>query len=154
MLLDQAKLPRGIRNNNPGNLRSACAPTSKTHRNDGYACFDTAEEGLLNLAWCIWDFYAVHKLNTVPAFINRYAPVGENIPLDYETFLAKWLGINARDASHQDMNLYNIANAADLMKGIIRFECGIPPRTWSNPREWFSYKQCLTAISGTGKWNA
>ena len=148
------KLPRGIRNNNPGNLRGACWSKSRTRLNNGFATFDTMHEGLTNLACCVWQFYDHLKLNTVAAFVSRYAPASENDLLSYENFMAAWMGFRASDIGSRDLNLFHSANAQRWIGGIIRIENGVPPHSVTPRAEWCSAQEILAAMTESGHWGA
>jgi hypothetical protein len=151
-MLANIDLPRGIRNHNPGNLRSACWAHSKTRLINGFAVFGSDEEGLVNLAQCCWDFYTHHHLNTVAAFVSRYAPASENDLLAYENFMARWCAIPEKEITSRDIDLRNINHAEVWMGGIIRIECGVPSHGLQRGPEWFNRRQLLTALRATGNY--
>ncbi len=77
-------LPRGIRNNNPGNIREA--PGDKTmwvgeratDDDSQFEEFETMEYGLRALMKVLLNYIKKYKLKTVPEIIRRYAPSNEN----------------------------------------------------------------------------
>lgn len=148
------KLPKGIRNNNPGNLRAACWSKSRTHLNDGFATFDTMHEGLTNLACCVWQFYDHLKLNTVASFVSRYAPASENDLYAYEQFMAHWMGMGWGGANFSDTELYNVAKAQRWIAGIVRIENGVPSPSMKRGHEWCSNAEILSAMTESGYWGA
>ena len=147
-------LPRGIRNHNPGNLNRSCWHGSRTRRIDGFAVFGSDEEGLLNLAACIGQFYFDHRLNTVASFVSRYAPASENDLMSYEMFIASWMNFRRDEIASRDLSLQAIPQAAWLLLGIVRIECGVPPAALKRGHEWFSNAQAMRAVSLSGYWGA
>jgi hypothetical protein len=74
-------LPRGIRNNNPGNVRrssdnwlGAAAQQSDAE----YVQFIGPEYGLRAMGRILLNYSARHGLNTVAGIVSRYAPAHEN----------------------------------------------------------------------------
>lgn len=153
-MLTTLDLPRGIRNHNPGNLRSACWRGSKTRLVNGFAVFGTDEEGLLNLACCAMQFYRDKRLNTVASFVSRYAPATENDLLAYENFMAKWCAIPLDETTSRDLELTNINHAEVWIGGIIRIENGVPSHKLQRGPEWFNRRQLLNALQSSGYFEA
>jgi hypothetical protein len=108
----------GIRNNNPGNLRSwGSTPTS-----GGFAQFATPEAGLSAMAGNLLA-YEKKGLDTVSAIINRWAPSSENDTNSYIGDVAKKLGVGANDK----LNLHDPATLQRLMQAITMHENGYNP---------------------------
>jgi len=141
------RLPRGIRNNNPGNLRSACDSRYHTTREDGFARFRTPHDGLVNLAACARSFYYRHHLTTVSDFINRYAPPTENQTADYVAFVARYLRISPALVAKEPMRLDRLWRMVDLMRAIIAMENGPTPQRYSVGGEWFGPCELSLAIN-------
>lgn len=116
--------PRGIRNNNPGNIeyngtqwQGLASPPS-----DGrFAIFKEPVYGIRALARVLETYYKSHELNTVRGIINRWAPPGENDSESYIANVAWKLGIEA----DQPFNV--MARRADLVAAIIQHENGEQP---------------------------
>lgn len=153
-------LPIGIRLNNPGCLRRACSPDSRTVMVEGYAYFGSLHEGSENLMWCIHQFYFDHKLNTLNAFLARYAPATENDLTRYINLMADWMGIPRAASGYTDLGLWRIDEAAHFARGIIRVECGVPSNNLKSGAEWVSQSDlqliavsmpCWGALQKTGR---
>jgi len=72
-------LPRGIRNNNPGNLRDDVAWAFKVGGDTGgFAIFDDSVHGLRALAKDLTNKIDKDGLTTITAIISKYAPPSEN----------------------------------------------------------------------------
>ena len=91
-------MPRGIRNNNPGNidyngtkwLGLAEPPT------DGRFCrFTTPEHGIRAIVRVVRTYYTHHNLNTIRGIIDRWAPPIENDTKAYVDHVASRCGVGA-----------------------------------------------------------
>lgn len=91
--------PRGIRNNNPGNIRwgsdwRGLIPQEK--RTDKSFCqFKDPVYGIRALVKIIFTYRDKYNLNTVESIINRYAPPVENNTQGYITRVCDALGVQA-----------------------------------------------------------
>lgn len=76
--------PRGVRNNNPGNIdyNRANKWQGQMPPNDAiekrFARFDSPENGIRALGKLLQTYQNKYGLSTVEAIINRWAPPGEN----------------------------------------------------------------------------
>lgn len=91
------KLPRGIRNNNPGNIRHGAnwqGLNPKGRDIDSAFCVFTAPiYGIRALAKVLINYKKIHGLNTVRTIVSRYAPPNENQTTAYIQSVAKQLGV-------------------------------------------------------------
>jgi hypothetical protein len=87
--------PRGIRNNNPGNLRQANQGWRGEVGTDdaGFVIFDTMQNGVRAMTIVLINYYYRHGLKTVRGMINRYAPPVENNTDAYINHVARVLGV-------------------------------------------------------------
>ena len=116
--------PRGIRNNNPGNLeyRGQAGATLEDHANPRFARFQTAEQGLAALAAQLRR-YGQRGIDTVRSIISTYAPSIENDTPGYTNTVASSLGVDANSR----LNLNDPAVLQGIMGAIIRVENGRNP---------------------------
>lgn len=116
--------PRGIRNNNPGNINyvGQTGATRESGPNGRFAVFQTAEQGLSALANQL-RLYARRGINTVRDIIAKWAPPGENNTQAYIARVSKSLGVSATQSI--DVNDPRIMQG--LMNAIIRVENGKNP---------------------------
>lgn len=116
--------PRGIRNNNPGNLeyRGQAGATLEDHANPRFARFQTAEQGLAALAAQLRR-YGQRGIDTVRSIISTYAPSIENNTPGYTNTVANSLGVDANSR----LNLNDPAVLQGIMGAIIRVENGRNP---------------------------
>jgi len=105
---------------------------------DGFAIFRNATAGLANLARLLDNYYVHFGLKTPFDVVSRYAPSTENDTLAYVRFIASYVRCPLGKEKTFDMRLQMAWNKIDLMRGIIRFENGTPPRNFAMGGEWFS----------------
>lgn len=92
-----AMLTRGIRNNNPGNIRyGAYAKSHGATGGDslGFAIFKSMEDGV-EAAYDLIKGYVSRGYDTIASIIKRYAPSSENDTAAYTAYVAKKTGIGA-----------------------------------------------------------
>jgi hypothetical protein len=97
--------PRGVRNNNAGNLKDGpfarSQPGYKGADADGFAVFEDANAGTRAQVSLLQQRYFGRGLNTPAAIVNTYAPPGpENSGAsvaNYTNFIARRLGIGPND---------------------------------------------------------
>ena len=116
------KLPRGIRNNNPGNIRHGAnwqGLNPKGRDIDSAFCVFTAPiYGIRALAKVL-----IHGLNTVRTIVSRYAPPNENQTAAYIQSVAKQLGVYPDTV----IDIEERGVLTVFIKAIIRMENGIQP---------------------------
>jgi len=92
--------PRGIRNNNPGNIEDGAFARSLPgyKGSDGrFAIFETPEQGV-QAGGRLLDSYAQRGVDTPAEIINRWAPPSDGNPTqDYAAYVAGRLGIGVND---------------------------------------------------------
>ena len=113
--------PRGIRNNNPGNLNFAGQRGAhlESGPNARFAAFNTMQEGLGALANQL-HLYAARGVDTVNTIINKYAPGFENNTNGYIASVVRGTGLNP----NAHLNLDDPATMQSLMKAITTVEVG------------------------------
>lgn len=76
------KLSRGLRNNNPGNIRHSNITKwkgqSAEQPDKSFVHFDSMEYGYRAMAKTLITYYRKHKINTIRSIISRWAPSNEN----------------------------------------------------------------------------
>lgn len=110
---------RGIRNNNPGNLRAAPNAVG----NDGsFPIFSSANDGLAAMSRQL-QLYGGRGNNTPYGIIHTYAPSSENNTQAYINAVTKDTGFG----THDKLNLSDPAVLKRLMTAMIRHENGSQP---------------------------
>jgi len=124
MYAAEGTLPLGLRQNNPGNIRPGADFIGESGANDGYAVFDSEEEGLRAIQKLLGTYGSEHNINTLEGFANRYAPPSDNNPTSsYVDYLSQKTGI----APDEEINLAD--RGAELIPAIVGFEQGQMPYT-------------------------
>lgn len=114
-------LPRGIRNNNPGNIeRNATAwdGLADDQRADERFCvFDSAEYGIRALCKILLTYQRKYGLKTVKAMIERWAPPVENDTDAYVARVAEFMSVGAYQEIHLKDNSIQLALMAEAIIG-------------------------------------
>lgn len=114
-------LPRGIRNNNPGNLNFAgqAGATKEGGPNGRFAVFGSMQAGVAALVRQI-GLYVKRGRNTIRKILEVYAPPGENNTNAYIAAVSKALGIGPDDA----LDTENAQQVMGLVRAITNHENG------------------------------
>lgn len=115
---------RGIRNNNPGNIRHSGARwqgMSAQQTDPAFVQFEAPEYGIRALSKLLDTYATKYNLNTVRNIIARYAPSSENNTAAYASAVAGALGVSP------DAVIDVQARKAELVQAIIKHENGAQP---------------------------
>lgn len=115
--------PRGLRNNNPGNIRETTGAlwVGQTGTDGEFAIFAAPEYGVRALARVLMTYQHKHDIDTVRGLVNRYAPSTENNTSSYEHHICQALGV-------EPLTTINIeSRLPELVRVIIRHENGQQP---------------------------
>lgn len=123
--------PRGIRNRNPGNLTELSGgqtwkgQISVDRAPDGhnYVVFSDHHWGLRACARLLRNYQRKHGLKTVQELISRYAPPVANPTSHYVEFVEQEMQLRP----HQQIDLSDAGTLVELVKAVVRFECGYHP---------------------------
>jgi len=118
---------RGVRNNNPGNIRYDGTKWKGLVGKDGGFCkFRTPEDGLRALGINLKVYHTKYGLDTIKELISRWAPSSENPTKNYIQYVAKETGIN----SNQEIDLHNKMIMVKLVDAIARYDAkAVYPKT-------------------------
>ena len=118
------KLPRGIRNKNPGNIKLgtdwdglAAEQTDPT-----FCIFDEAVMGIRALMRILLTYRFTHNKKNIDSIIRRWAPPSENDTEAYIKFVAKRMEIEPMAMIDNSIVAY-----LPLVKSIIQMENGLQP---------------------------
>ena len=117
-------IPRGIRNNNPGNLERNGVKwqgLSKRQMDSRFFQFDTPVMGIRAMMKVLLTYQRRHNLNTVRQIIYRWAPPHENNTLAYVTKVADALQVKP------DAKIKVATHLVELATAIIQHENGKQP---------------------------
>lgn len=135
------ELPRGFRNNNPGNIRKSKDPwqgLAPLQPDREFASFVSPVMGIRALAVVLRTYFERYNLDTIAEIINRWAPPKnhagefENNTGSYVAAVAKSMGRKANER----LDLFQYADLAPLVRAIIAHELGNPKKY--GRREWYS----------------
>lgn len=117
---------RGIRNNNPGNIRKsgeAWQGLSATQTDNAFFQFQSMAYGVRAMVKILRNYSTRYGLNTVQGIINRWAPPNENDTGAYVNAVAAAVGVT----SAQALNLDDQSTMFALVRAIIKHENGAMP---------------------------
>lgn len=121
------KIPRGIRNNNPGNIRWGDnwkgLKANGEWYDSSFCVFETPQWGIRALVRILQNYQKKYKLLDVRSIINRYAPPCEN---DTESYI-RAVKLAAGVSENEHINLFNTAVLLPILKAIIKVENGQQP---------------------------
>lgn len=127
--------PRGIRNNNPGNIRWGDAwqglvpPAQRT--DPDFCQFIAPAWGIRAIAITLITYQDKRRapdgspIDSVREVIERWAPAVENNTAAYVQAVASALSVGPDDTT---VNVHDYATLLALVKAIIRHENGVPPK--------------------------
>lgn len=117
-------IPRGVRNNNPGNIRHSkdhWMGQSSEQKDDSFITFDTPVMGIRCAMKILQNYYQKYKLSTPWEMISRWAPPSDNNPTDaYAAHVATALGVGIND----EINLNDEETMIKLVQAIVIQENG------------------------------
>lgn len=119
--------PRGIRNNNPGNIERGNIQwqgmAADQTADDRFIVFDYPQDGIRAMARVLRNYQRQYNLRTLNDIIGRWAPAVENDVNSYAHHVAGEANISP-DA---DINLEDDGTLQDVMTAMIRHENGEQP---------------------------
>ncbi len=122
------KVTKGLRNNNPGNIRYNPANNWQGQTgNDGtgFAVFDSPQNGIRALAKLLKNYQNTYGLHSLQEIISRWAPPSENDTAAYISSVSQQTGFSPMDT----INLNDPATLTAVVKAIIKHENGVDPYT-------------------------
>lgn len=94
------ELPRGLRNNNPGNIRrnsDVFQGEVNPSRDQQFKQFKTMAHGYRAVFKILSNYYRNYKLDTIRKMIGRWAPENENNTAAYVSLVSSYAGIEPDD---------------------------------------------------------
>jgi hypothetical protein len=126
---------RGMRNNNPGNIRLGNDWKGEKPGSDGqFEAFTSVEYGIRAIYKLIDSYKKNYKAITIEAIISRYAPTSENATARYIQDVLSYMMKNSyneqsqyliKDKAHTDVHLTGLLPL--FIGGIILVENGFQP---------------------------
>ncbi len=112
---------RGVRNNNPGNIRRSSDPwqgLAAVQSDKDFLCFETPVWGIRALTRILITYYDRHGCDTVRKIIRRWAPPSENNTAAYVGAVARALQADPDDR----LELHSYQRMRPLVEAIIAHE--------------------------------
>ncbi|WP_340615218.1 structural protein, partial [Xenorhabdus thailandensis] len=91
-------MPRGIGNNNPGNIRHGdkWRGLRDIQTDKSFCQFVSPEYGIRAMLKILRNYVKLYGDNTIRQFITRWAPPSENDTESYITYVSRTVGIDSR----------------------------------------------------------
>lgn len=123
--MKEKQLPRGLRNNNPGNIRknSDVFQGEKTPSGDrSFKQFKTMVYGYRAIFKILSNYYRNYQLKTIRQLIGRWAPENENNTTAYVATVSKSSSIPADDP----ININDREQMIRIVAAMSEVENGLP----------------------------
>ena len=139
------QLPRGIRNNNPGNLERTSerwiGMSADQSSDPRFMVFDTPEHGLRALMRLLINYQERHNLKSVREVINRWAPpVGrDQNGVGYTQNTSGYVQHVSRQTGFdpdEPLDMLDRTTCEKLARAIVRHENG-NPALYGRPEDWY-----------------
>lgn len=117
--------PRGLRNNNPGNIRKnniAYQGEVVPSKDEAFKQFTTMAYGYRAMFTVLYTYQKKYGINTISDAIIRYAPAIENHTTAYIDAVSEWSGVPA--TSH--ITTTNADVMIPIVAAMSRVENGVP----------------------------
>ena len=117
------ELPRGLRNNNPGNIRrnsDVFQGEVNPSRDKDFKQFKSMAYGYRAVFKILSNYHRVYKLSTIRKMISRWAPENENNTAAYVSLVSSYSGIGPDDLLNFDRE-----QMIRIVAGMSRVENGI-----------------------------
>ena len=119
-------IPRGVRNNNPGNIKELPGDTTQwqgeraTDDDSIFEEFETPEAGFRAFGKILRNYQSKYGLDTVRKCITRWAPTSENDTDNYINFVCANMNIGADET----IDLTNDELLVSMLQAMTRMEQG------------------------------
>lgn len=117
--------PRGLRSNNPGNIRInsiAYQGEVQPSRDKSFKQFSTMAHGYRAMFVVLHTYQRKYGLSTIEAMISRYAPATENHTRAYINTVAEWSGVQPTVR----VTTTNAGVMVPIVAAMSRMENGVP----------------------------
>lgn len=120
-------LTRGLRNNNPGNIRGNAANPWVGQTgvdNTNYATFDNMQNGVRAMVKTLFTYHDRYNLNSIREIIERWAPAADNNnTVSYVFDVSKRVGVGPETP----LDLHDYGTMSKLIHAIVFHENGYDP---------------------------
>jgi hypothetical protein len=114
----RSDLPRGIRNNNPGNIehsKDKWNGKAKEQTDERFVTFETTEMGIRALGIILRNYQKKYGINTIEGIVSRWAPPKENDTPAYIRLVSKITGLDPK----QKINLNDVDTLYVISRAIM-----------------------------------
>lgn len=121
--MKKKELPRGLRNNNPGNIRinsDLFQGEIRPSKDKSFKQFETMAYGYRAMFKTLSNYYKNYKLDTIRKMVSRWAPPKENRTDRYIKAVSDYAGIPADDP----ININNRELMIRIVAGMSKVENG------------------------------
>lgn len=121
--MKKKELPRGLRNNNPGNIRinsDLFQGEIRPSKDKSFKQFETMAYGYRAMFKTLSNYYKNYKLDTIRKMVSRWAPPKENRTDRYIKAVSDYAGILADDP----ININNRELMIRIVAGMSKVENG------------------------------
>ncbi len=118
-------IPRGLRNNNPGNIRLSCTPWKgevRPPQDVSFCRFSTVAYGYRALIKLLQNYRTLHHCHTLADFIHRWAPLSENDTQGYVQCVCRELRVSPSYVP----DVYDRHTMCLLAAAVSKVENGVP----------------------------
>lgn len=121
------KLPRGLRNNNPLNIRYVKSNNwlgkidGEGKQDKAFEEFDSLENGLRAAYVLLYNYMEKSNLRSVAAIISRWAPMNENRTDVYIETVTKLVHVTATTP----ISFNDPYTMVELVQAMVKVECGV-----------------------------
>lgn len=129
--MENKQIPRGIRNNNPLNIRYVKKNNWKGRKLDKE---DAEFEEFVSQSWgyraaflILYKYMTIYRLRTVFQLCARWAPLNDNNDtMGYVRFVCKRLGCSQND----EISFVDVERMVNLASAMTEMECGVKANKW------------------------
>ena len=96
-MMEKMKTSRGLRNNNPGNIRLSTVKyigEVRPSKDKSFKTFQSMAYGYRAMFVVLRTYYNNYRLNTIAKMINRWAPTNENDTSAYINTVSRLSGVD------------------------------------------------------------
>lgn len=129
------KISRGLRNNNPLNIRrnkTAWRGLAANQKDSAFFCFVAPCWGYRAAFITLRNYKKLHGIDTIADWIARWAPPVENDTAAYVDYVSKKSGLNPDDK----INCNDKAVMCRVVSAMSQMENGVPAKTEDVEKGW------------------
>lgn len=129
------KISRGLRNNNPLNIRrnkTAWQGLAAEQTDSAFFTFTTPAWGYRAAFITLRNYKRLHGIDTLHSWVSRWAPPVENDTAAYIVFVARKTGLNP----HERIDCNNKEAMCSIVAAMSQMENGVPAKMEDVEKGW------------------